>query len=212
MGETEKIREEARKYHEGINPCHDFTHTERVVKLALDLGKKENADLEVIELASILHDIGRKEQDESNGKICHAEKGAELSRNILKRYGYDKETIDKVAHCIESHRFRNDISPETKEAKILFDADKLDSIGAIGIGRAFSFAGHIGAKVHDSKISIEKTKEYTKEDSAYREFLVKLSKVKDKILTKTARKIAEERHNFMTNFFDRINKEVIGEL
>ena len=115
-------------------------------------------------------------------------------------------------HCIECHRFRKNKPPISIEAKILFDADKLDSIGAIGIGRAFSFAGGVGARLHIKDIDITKTKEYSVDDCAYREFLVKLIKLKDRMLTKEGKRIAKERHNFMVEFFDRLNKEVDGEL
>jgi len=99
-----------------------------------------------------------------------------------------------------------------KEAKILFDVDKLDAIGAVGIGRAFLFAGEIGAKLHDKNVDIKKTKEYTKDDSAYREYLVKLRKIKNRMFTKEGKKIAREKHGFMVNFFNRLNKEIDGKL
>jgi len=163
-----------------------------------------------LKLAAILHDIGRELQDKLNGEICHAEKGAVLARELLKKHNFDNEKIDKIIHCIESHRFRGDKIPQSKEAKILFDADKLDSIGAVGIGRAFLFAGEVGAKLHDKNVNIEKTKPYTKDDTAYREFMVKLRKVKDRMLTHEGKRIAEERHKFMVDFFDRLNNEVDG--
>ena len=101
----------------------------------------------------------------------------------------------------------------SKEAKVLFDADKLDSIGTIGIGRAFWFAGHIGAKLHNGEhIPVEKTKPYTSEDTAYREFIVKLKRIKDLMFTKEGKRLAEERHNYMVSFFNRLQKEINGEL
>jgi uncharacterized protein len=120
--------------------------------------------------------------------------------------------IEKIIHCIETNRFRGNKKLKTKEAKVLFDADKLDAIGAIGIGRAFLFAGEIGAKLHDKNVDIKKTKEYTKNDTAYREYLVKLRKIKDRMFTKEGKRIAKERHKFMVNFFNRLNKEVEGKL
>lgn len=209
----EKIKTEAINIFSTAKGSHDWEHTQRVFNLCMRIGKKEKADMEILQLAAILHDIGRGLQDKSNGKICHAEKGAILAEGLLKRYNVDKGKINKIIHCIETHRFRNNKAPQTKEAKILYDADKLDAIGATGIGRAFLFAGEIGAKLHNDKnVTIEKTKPYTKEDTAYREFIVKLKKVKDTILTKEGKRIAKERHDFMVQFFDRLNKEVEGEL
>jgi uncharacterized protein len=180
--------------------------------MCIRIGVKENADLEILKFAAILHDIGRKDQDESNGKICHAERSAVLAKELLEKGNIDEEKINKVIHCIETHRFRGNKIPVSKEAKILSDADKLDSIGAIGVGRAFLFAGEVGAKLHNRDSVLEETQPYTVEDTAYREFMIKLSKIKDRMLTQEGKRLAEERHKFMTEFFDRMNKEIDGAL
>ena len=192
-----------------INSCHEWEHTERVYNLAMLIGKKEGADLEILSLAAILHDIGRKDDD---GIIDHAERGAVLAQEILERYNYPQEKIDKICHCIKVHRYRNNNIPESLEAKILYDADKLDAIGAIGIGRAFSYAGHIGAKVHNKGVDVVKAEDFSSDDTAWREYEVKLKYIKDKMFTDEGRRIAEERHVFMEQFFERLNKEVEGEL
>jgi uncharacterized protein len=208
----EKIKEEAKTYFKNAKGSHDWSHVERVYNLALRIGKKEKADLEVIKLAAILHDIGRKIEDETNGKIDHAEIGAKMAKEILEKYNVEKEKIEKVVYCIQTHRFRKNKRPETKEAKVLFDADKLDSIGAIGIGRAFLFAGEIGAKFYDKDVDVKKIKEYSTDDTVYREYMVKLRKIKNKMFTKEGKRIAEERHRFMVEFFKRLDKEVKGKL
>jgi len=205
-----KIREEARRFFSKATGSHDWDHTERVYELCLRIGKKEKADLEILKLAALLHDIGREEEDRSNGKICHTERGVALAKKLLEKHHLEKERIEKILHCIKSHRFRKRNIPKSKEARILFDADKLDSIGAIGIGRAFLFAGEIGAMLHNKGLDLRKTKPYTKDDTAYREFLFKLSKIKDRMFTKEGKRIARERHKFMVEFFKRLNKEVDG--
>ena len=172
----EKIKKEAKKYFKNAKGSHDWSHIERVYNLAMEIGRKEKADLEILKLSAIFHDIGRKSQDRSKGKNDHSKIGAKLAKKILKKYNFETEKIKKIIHCIETNRFRGKKKPKSKEAKILFDADKLDAIGAIGIGRAFLFAGEIGAKLHNKNPDIEKTKEYTTEDTAYREFIVKLRK------------------------------------
>ena len=207
-----QIKDEAKKFLSTAKGSHDWDHTERVYNLCMHIGKKEGADFEILKLAAILHDIGREYEDKSGGKICHAEKGVALARELLEKYNLEKEKIDKIIHCIESHRFRGNKTPRSKEAKILFDADKLDCIGAIGIGRAFLFSGEVGAKLHNKDVDIEKTKPYTKDDTAFREFAVKLKRVKDRMLTVEGKRIAEERHKFMVDFFARLNKEIDGEL
>jgi uncharacterized protein len=208
--EFERIKKEARGYFRSARGSHDWDHTERVLQLCLGIGKKETADLMVLRLAAVLHDIGRGEEDSSNGKICHGERGAELARKILETHGLSRDIIDRIVHCIETHRFRRKRIPESLEAKILFDADKLDSIGAVGIGRAFLFAGEVGARLHDPDIIVHRTKPYTREDTAYREFLVKLSKIKGRMFTREGKRIARERHKFMVAFFGRLNKETRG--
>lgn len=204
------IKKEARRYFLNARGSHDWDHTERVSKLCLRIARKEKADCEVLKLAALLHDIGREEEDRSNGKVCHGEKGAELATGILKKHGIEKKVIERVVHCIETHRFRQNRPPQSLEAKILFDADKLDSIGAVGIGRAFLFAGEVGARLHNPGMNPKKTKPYTKEDTAYREFLVKLRKIKGRLFTSEGKRLARERHRFMVRFFERLNKETKG--
>jgi uncharacterized protein len=212
MGILTQIKKEARRYFTNAKGSHDWQHTERVYNLCVHIGKGVDVDLEVLKIAALFHDIGREHQDKTNGKICHAEKGASLAREIMEKYMMDSEKIEKVVHCIECHRFRGESIPQSVEAKVLYDADKLDSIGAVGIGRAFLFAGEVGAYLHNVGVDIEKTEPYTKEDTAYREFSVKLRKVRDKMLTDEGKRIAEERHAFMEEFFERLNKEVEGDL
>jgi len=204
------VRREAQKFFRGARGSHGWDHTERVYRLCLRIGLKEGGDLDILKLAALLHDIGREEEDRTNGRVCHAEKGASLAFKILEKKGLDKALAGRVVRCIETHRYRSGLRPDSLEAKVLFDADKLDSIGAVGIGRAFLFAGEVGARFHDPKIRVRKTKPYTKEDTAYREFLVKLSRVKDRMYTVEGKRIAGERHKFMTDFFKRLNRETAG--
>jgi uncharacterized protein len=189
---------------------HDWDHTERVYRLCMHIGRAEAADLEVLTVAAFLHDVGRSYEDESKGTICHAEKGAEIAKALLVNYPLSDEKKQNIVHCIGSHRFRGNNAPETLEAKTLFDADKLDSIGAIGIGRAFLFAGEVGAKLHNPRADLHNTRPYTEEDTGYREFKLKLSKIKDRMLTAEGKRLAEERHAFMERFFERLQQEYEG--
>ena len=90
---------------------------------------------------------------------------------------------ENILHCIRSHRYRGNHQPRTPEARVLFDADKLDAIGAVGVARAFLFAGEVGARLHSGDANIEETQPYSIDDTGYREFKVKLCKIKDRILT-----------------------------
>jgi uncharacterized protein len=189
---------------------HDWEHTQRVYNLCVQIGQVEGADMEVLKIAAYLHDVGRFYQDESKGIICHAEKGADMASPLLSKYPIHDQHKANILHCIRSHRFRGSCQPETLEAKILFDADKLDAIGAIGIGRAFHFAGDVGAKFHNPYVDPEETEPYTEEDTGYREFKLKLSRIKDRALTAEGRRMAGERHAFMEMYFERFFQEYEG--
>jgi uncharacterized protein len=205
-----EIKAFAEKCFSNSNGSHNWEHTCRVYNLCMHIGDKERADLEVLKIAAYLHDIGRSRQDKSKGTLCHAEKGAEMAESFLDKYEIPEDQGKNIIHCIRSHRFRGDVRPETLEAKVLFDADKLDAIGAIGIARAFQFAGEVGARFHNPDVEPEDTEPYTEEDTGYREFRLKLTKIKDRMLTDEGRRMAEERHAFMESFFKRFLEEHEG--
>ncbi len=190
--------------------CHDVEHSFRVLTNAKRIAKAENADLEVVEVAALLHDIGRADEFADNGKSCHAEIGAAKVPKVLRSLGVtDEDFINHVSECVAAHRYRrrNGRQPQSLEAKIIFDADKLDSMGAIGIGRSFHFAGRIGAKVHNSEQAAVNSNSYSIDDTAYREYLVKLRYLRDAMLTRQGRRMAAKRHQFMINFFNELNAE-----
>lgn len=207
---TDKLWEISKEYCSKEGGSHGPDHSERVYFLALSLGRELNARLDILAAAALLHDIGRRHETKSKGGVCHARQSAEMAGPILAELEFDPADIKAIQHCIRCHRFRGEDTPESLEAKIIFDADKLDSIGAVGIGRAFLFAGQIGAKLHDAEIDHTKTMSYSHEDTAYREFQVKMSKVKDQMLTKPGRQLAQQRHRFMETFFDELNREIYG--
>jgi len=206
-----RLREKVLPYFEGVDPAHDFMHTERVLRTAIEIGKEEDVDIDVLKASVLLHDIARREENETKGKVCHAYKGAEMACEILKEMGFPEDKIEKVVSCIRCHRSRKKDVLESVEAKILFDADKIDGMGAIGVGRFFHVSGRIGSIVHKNDKNIVNSEEYSEDDCAYREFLIKQN-ILDRISTKKGREIATERWSFMKGFFDRINKEVEGEL
>ena len=191
---------------------HGWDHVQRVLHLCERIGPEERCDMTVLRVAALLHDIGRNQSDTLNGSMCHAALGADMAREVLVNAGADAELTDAVVHCVASHRFRGGANPESLEAKVLFDADKLDGIGAVGIGRAFQFAGEVGARLHDPNVDINATQAYGEDDTAYREYLVKLRHVKERMLTRSGQKLAEERSEFMEGFFRRLNAEALGEL
>jgi uncharacterized protein len=193
--------EQARALYQATGDAtHDFDHVLRVYRLAERIGQAEGADMAVLRTAALLHDIARA--DEDAGQVPdHALEAAVRVQAILA--GQPSPFVQAVAHAIETHRFRADRPPQTLEAKVLYDADKLDAIGAVGIARAFAYGAYRGQRLWAAPDGGEHT--------AVKEFVVKLSRVKDHLLTQTARHIAEERHAFMVEFFERMAAEVAGE-
>jgi uncharacterized protein len=206
----ERVEAFARRCFESASGSHGWDHTLRVVQLCKVIGPAENADMAVLKAAAYLHDIGRSRQDASDGAICHAEKGAQMAEPFVDSLPLSGEQLKNIIHCIRSHRYRNDHKPATIEARVLFDADKLDAIGAIGVARAFLFAGELGARLHNPDLDVEKAEPYSIDDTGYREFKVKLSKIKARMLTETGRKWARNRHAFMKQFFNRFLAEYEG--
>jgi uncharacterized protein len=204
--------EQARTLYRGAESAHDFDHVLRVLALAERLAAEEKADIEIVRAAALLHDIARADEDQKPGSD-HAQMAAERARAILLARDVSPDRVEQVAHAITAHRFRTDNPPRTLEAQVLFDADKLDSIGAIGIARAFAVSGALSQRLWTpAPPDAVATRDQRHADhSAAAEFAVKLSRVRERIYTAAARRIAEERHAYMVEFFERLEREVRGE-
>lgn len=206
----------ARQYYAEHDAAHGFDHVLRVLHLAERIAREEGADLEVVRAAALLHDTGRA--DEQRTGVCHAQASAEKARAILR--GRPPERVEAVAQAIAQHRFRGAGGPSSLEAQVLFDADKLDAIGAIGVARAYAVAGqqqqHLWAQVPQEYI--QRSREAAQGDwvdeehTPVHEFLFKLVKLRDLMYTSTGRRLAEGRHQYMVAYFERLEREVAGEL
>ncbi|ASJ57640.1 HD domain-containing protein [Brevibacillus formosus] len=194
-----KLVVEAQKRFDGQDPAHDWQHNLRVMAMCERIGREEGADMEVLRLAALLHDIGRAEERQTGE--CHAEISARLAGEWLSERSMTEAFISRVQSAILAHRFRKERPPHTLEEKILFDADKLDSIGAIGVARVFAYTGVIGQPIQSDDPN---------QHTPYKEYTWKLQRIKDKLFTKTAQQIAEDRHRFMTTFFEQWEWEVTG--
>ena len=195
---------------------HDIYHLKRVLNLALHIQEKERGDRLVIAVASFLHDIHRIIQNET-GKFCSPKDSLLKIRKILEKIDLPKEKLDKILHCIEFHeeysfsskgKTVNDI-----ETLIIQDADNLDAIGAIGIGRTFRYCGSEQIPMWVPKIPYKRKNydEAKKDVSTIHHFYSKLLKVKNTINTKTAKKIAKRRHKILEDFLKEFFKEWKGE-
>jgi uncharacterized protein len=202
---------EARQHYEGADAVHDFDHVLRVLALAERIGQAEGASLAIVRAAALLHDAGR-EQAEAGG-LDHAAFAARRAREILA--GQPPAKVKAVAHAIAAHRFRAGPEPATLEAQVLFDADKLDAIGAVGVARAFAYGGAHGQRLWAPVEAVDEASWREEGDdpdthTPVHEFVVKLSRLKDRLFTPTGRAIAEERHTYMIAFFERLDAEVQG--
>jgi uncharacterized protein len=206
----EQLKEKLAKYF--TDPSHGFDHTERVYRLAVRIAKQENVDLEIVQAAALLHDLARHLENPDKG-ICHAEESAKLAPEILKSINFPEEKIPKVVHAIEVHRYSKQLKAETKEAEILQDADRLDALGAIAIGRVFTRGGSKKRPLHDP--SIKADEEYnvkTKAKTSINHFYEKILKIKPETFkTKLAQEIAKERYAYVKEFVERFEKEWKGE-
>ena len=207
----------ARALYDDSDPVHDFDHVLRVLALARRIGQAEGADRAVVETAVLLHDIYRVDEDRQ-AHVQNAETGdhallaADAARDLLKRLnpGVDPAFVEGVVHAIAAHRFRNAVDPQTIEAKTVFDADKLDAIGAIGIARAYAYGGMTRQKLWG-----EVPDGYPgggREHTPRHEFIYKLARIHALLYTDTGRAIARERHAYMVAYFDRLEREIRGEV
>jgi len=198
--------EEARRYYTDCDAAHDFDHVLRVLALAERIGQAEGAVMEIVRTATLLHDVARAEEERTGA--CHAKVGAERARQILAGHPADK--VEAVAQAIASHRFRDEVVPQTLEAKVLYDADKLDAIGAIGIARAYALAGRRGQRLWAETPAGSLAESQSADYTPVHEFTFKLSRLKEALFTTTACQMAEGRHRYLVEFFARLEEEVHG--
>ena len=207
--------DQARQWYANADPIHDFEHILRVLALAERLAKAEGADVEIVRAAALLHDAADAAPDNVEGRLTHHEDAAAFAKKVLREEGWGEDRIEAVLHCIRAHRFRGTEKPRTLEAQIMFDADKLDVLGAIGVARTFGYAAIAGQPLTgkpSAKFLATLQKEPDEPHTAYHEYLFKLSRLKDRFHTKTAKMIAEERSRYLDEFFERLHKEERGEL
>ncbi|MGD2058165.1 MAG: HD domain-containing protein [Anaerolineales bacterium] len=207
--------EQAQTWYDDHDPVHGFDHVVRVLKMAEQIGAALGADLEILRAAALLHDASGAHPGEGGNRAEHENESAEFAGQVLAEEGWDDERIEAVQHCIRAHRFRGAEAPQSLEAEILFDADKLDVIGAFGTARTIGYAVQAGqpvfAEPSDEFLSSGKT-EPGEPHSAYHEYLFKLRRVKARLHTAPAKEIAADRDRLLRMFFDQLAAEARGEV
>jgi uncharacterized protein len=206
--------EQAQGWYAEADPVHDFDHVLRVYRMAERLAKEEGADLEIVQAAALLHDAEGSAPGSETRK-SHHHRSADFAGTVLTLEGWPVERIAAVQHCIRAHRFRNDgDTPQTLEARILFDADKLDVLGAIGVARTIAYAtlNNQPFYAQPSRQFLETgEKEPGEPHSSYHEYLFKLRKIKDLLFTPSARALAIDRDTYLKQFFLQLAEELNGE-
>jgi uncharacterized protein len=190
-------------------PGHDWHHVERVWKMARHIGEREGADMFVVELAALLHDIADWKFHDGNETA-----GPREARTWLESLGVEEQTIAHVCEIIKDLSFKGagvKSVMKTLEGKVVQDADRLDAIGAIGVARAFAYGGYKQREIHNPSqqpVLHSSFEEYKNSNgTTINHFYEKLLLLKDLMNTPTAREIAEERHRFMLVFLERFHKE-----
>jgi uncharacterized protein len=206
--------EQAKDWYDPHDPVHGFDHALRVYRMAEILGEEMGADLEILHAAALLHDASGAAPGEEGTRGSHEQDSAELARRLLLEEGWIEERIEAVEHCIHTHRYRNQEEPTTLEAKVLFDADKLDVVGAFGVARTIGYAVQAERPIFSEpsdQFLTQGSKLPEELHSAYHEYLFKLRHVKDRLFTTPAKRIAENRHQVLTQFFEQLAAEARGE-
>lgn len=194
---------------QGESSGHDWWHVYRVWKNSVYIGRLENADLFVIQLAALLHDVADWKFHHENKDTC-----PEVARKWLAKLYVDEDIISHVVEIVKDISFKGagvKTPMKTVEGMVVQDADRLDAIGAIGIGRAFAYGGYKGHEMHNPTIRPvmhQSFEQYQNSDGpTINHFYEKLLLLKDLMNTESAKRIAEDRHKFMEQFLDEFFKE-----
>lgn len=188
--------------------AHDKDHIYRVLYVALDIARYEaDVDYDVLITACLLHDIGRADQFK-DPTLCHAKVGAKKAFQFLISNGYSEDFAHKVKACIRAHRFRANHPPITLEEKILFDADKVDVTGSIGIARTLFYKGQVGEPLYtindDGEVSDGSD---DPRPSFFQEYKYKLEDIYNRFYTRRGKEIAAQRQHAAVDFYNAMLRE-----
>jgi uncharacterized protein len=207
MEAEQTLKQIARSACEGAEPAHDYQHVLRVASCARFLSAAEGADRTIAESAALLHELFNYPKDHPDssrsGEVCAA-RAAEVLRSL----DWEEKKIEQVAYCIRVHGFSTGIVPDTLEARVLQDADRLDAIGAIGIARCFATSATMKRPFYDPEDPLCARREPCDKQFAVDHFYCKLLKIPERLHTCTAKKLAERKMRFMRQFLDELAAEI----
>ncbi|ACY53254.1 HD domain-containing protein [Vibrio diabolicus] len=190
-----------------VDAAHDISHVQRVVNTAKKLAVEEGADLSIVLPAAYLHDCFTYPKDHPNRKqssIIAAKKAVAFLESI----DYPQQYHDAIAHAIEAHSFSANIRPNTLEAKVVQDADRLDALGAIGITRCIQVSTEFDAQLYDNKDIFAQQRELDDKQFTLDHFQTKLFKIAETMNTESARREAQKRKAFMQAYIEQLHDEV----
>ena len=172
---------------------HGYGHTERVFQMCLKIGQRLGANLFVLQLAALLHDIGRFHNTIHSKSTNHAEISAEIASDYLQtlNFKFNQNDLENIIHCIKAHSFSYNILPKTLEAKILSDVDKLDALGAIGLYRTISYTTKLNGNIEDVLTHLKR----------------KIFKLKDQLFLNISKELAQKRYEIINQFYNEIKNE-----
>lgn len=191
----------------GPSAGHDITHSLRVRDLCMHLAHAEGGDIQVLEASALLHDIGRP-AELKDPATDHAVISAQLAPGILSVAGFASGKIPAVVYAIKHHRHSSGVLPETLEARILQDADRLDISGALGIAMTFAYSGALDRNLYHSGDPLAEHRQLDGDTYALDHILSKLIHLPCQMHTVTARMIAEERNRFLDGFVEQLAGEI----
>ncbi|MEZ0223429.1 MAG: HD domain-containing protein [Alphaproteobacteria bacterium] len=188
------------------DPSHDILHIRRVVKAALSLAKEEGADINVVMPAAYFHDFVNVPKDDPRRRQAST-LSAQAAAEYLSSEGYPGKYLESIRHAIAAHSFSAGITPETLEAKVVQDADRLDALGAIGIARCFSTSALLGRPYYHEGDMLAENRTPDDKSFAIDHFFVKLFKVAEMLQTKSARDEGQRRVVFMREYLKQLQSE-----
>ena len=197
----------ARVLYPSSDPAHDYLHIMRVVHTAKHLCEQENGNWAVVMRAAFFHDFINVPKDDPRREFA-SKLSAEAAIEYLKAHGYPEKYFDGIRHAIEAHSFSANIKPETLEAKIVQDADRLDSLGAIGIARCFATTSKMSRPFYDNEDPWATNRELDDKNFGIDHFFKKLFLLVDKLNTATAKAEGEHRVAFIKTYLDQIKREI----